>query len=203
LDIGPSALTRVAACIAPLEIENPPNLLLVNFGVDSSYLTVVWGRRLMLDRPIEFSEQRLIERLAAVLDMAPELARALLCAHGFESPEGASEAKDITSTLKEVLRAEFAAFAEQVNKTLLYTGSKMRGRTVDQVYAMGAIAHYPGISMMLQELLARPVELLNPFSIFTHSLSADTARALVPHSAIAIAAGLSLRDIKEAWPISI
>jgi type IV pilus assembly protein PilM len=202
VDIGPSALTRVVAWIAPAGVEHPPNLLLVNFGATSSYLTVVWGRRLMLDRGIDFAERRLLERLQAALDMSPDLARQLLAHHGFSAAHPSPEARDIATTLKEVLRSEFAALTEEVNKTLVYTASKTRGRTVDKIFLVGAMAHYPGIRELLQELLVMPVELLDPFSIFPHDLASDALHALLPHSAAAVATGLALRNVKETWPTS-
>lgn len=203
LDIGPSALTRVVSWISPPAVEHPPNLLLVNFGAASSYLTVVWGRRLMLDRGIEFSEQRLLARLQAALDLAPDLAAQLLAEHGFSAEGDSSESKEITSTLKEVLRSEFAALIEEVNKTLVYTASKTRGRTVDKIYLVGPMAHYPGIRGMLEELLLMPVDLLDPFSVFPHNLSGAALHSLLPHSAASVATGLALRNVKEAWPTSI
>lgn len=202
LDIGPSALTRVAAWISPAGLEHPPNLLLVNFGATSSYLTVVWGRRLMLDRGIDFAERRLLDRLEAALDMPAELARQLLVCHGFSMSRQTPESREIASTLKEVLRSEFAALTEEVNKTLVYTASKTRGRTVDKIYLVGTTAHYPGIRELLEELFLMPVEVLDPFSVFTHALTTEALAALLPHSAAAIATGLALRNVKEAWPTS-
>jgi type IV pilus assembly protein PilM len=202
VDIGPSALSRVVAWIAPAGVEHPPNLLLVNFAASGSYLTVVWGRRLMLDRGIEFNERRLLERLETALGLDADLAQKLLAHHGFAWAPDAPESRDIANTLREVLRAEFAALTEEVNKTLVYTASKTRGRTVDKIYLVGAMAHYPGIRPMLEELLVMPVELLDPFAIFPHELDDEALQALLPHSAAAIATGLALRNVKEPWPTS-
>ena len=52
----------------PVRVISPdfpamPNALLINFGTESSYLTVIWGRRTVLDRVIEFSDKGLLERL--------------------------------------------------------------------------------------------------------------------------------------------
>jgi type IV pilus assembly protein PilM len=203
LDIGPSALARVVSWIpAAPGAEHPPNLLLVNFGAASSYLTVVSGRRLMLDRPVQFAEQRLIGRLGAAADMSPELATQLLSVHGFAESDDLPESRQITSILKEVLRAELAAFAEEVGKTLVYFASKTRGGRIDGTYVMGALAHYPGMCELLAETLRMPVALLDPFSLYEHGLSADDLVRLVPYSALGIATGLALRDVSEAWPES-
>ena len=202
VDIGPSALTRVVGWVAPEGVEHPPNLLLVNFAATGSFLTVVWGRRLMLDRGIDFAERSLLQRLEAALGLTPELAQKLLAHHGFAAANDTPESRDIAATLREVLRPEFAALADEVNKTLVYTASKTRGRTVDKIYLVGAMAHYPGIRAVLEELLLMPVELLDPFSIFPHSLPPDALQALLPHSSAAIATGLALRNVKEPWPTS-
>lgn len=203
LDIGPSALARVAAWIVADGVDHPPNLLLINFGAASSYLTIVWGRRLMLDRGIDFAEGRLLERLRTALDMPAETARELLTQHGFSGSSDAPEAKDIAATLKEVLRSEFAALVDEVNKTLVYTASKTRGRTVDKIYLMGAMAHFAGLRAFLEELLLMPVELLDPFAIFNHGLDSPDLEAMLPHSAMSLATGLALRNVKESWPTSI
>ena len=202
VDIGPSALSRVVAWIAPEGVAHPPNLLLVNFAATGSFLTVVWGRRLMLDRGIEFNERRLLERLETALGLETDLAGKLLAHHGFAPAHESAESRDIAGTLREVLRPEFAALTEEVNKTLVYTASKTRGRTVDKIYLVGAMAHYPGIRALLEELLLMPVELLDPFEIFPHALDADALQGLLPHSAAAIATGLALRNVKEPWPTS-
>ena len=202
VDIGPSALTRVVGWISTEGVEHPPNLLLVNFAAAGSFLTVVWGRRLMLDRGIDFAEGSLLQRLQAALGLTAELAQKLLAHHGFATADETPESRDIAGTLREVLRPEFAVLADEVNKTLVYTASKTRGRTVDKIYLVGAMAHYPGIRGMLEELLLMPVELLDPFSIFPHSLPPDALAALLPHSSAAIATGLALRNVKEPWPTS-
>jgi Tfp pilus assembly PilM family ATPase len=203
LDIGPSALARVVSWIPPDPGgEHPPNLLLVNFGVTSSYLTVVSGRRLMLDRSVEFAEQRLVARLGAAVDMQPELARQLLSVHGFAASQDSAESQEIASILKEVLRAELSAFAEEVGKTLVYLASRTRGQRIDRIYLIGPMAHYPGMRELLTGLLTMPVELLDPFSIYQHALSEDDLARLVPHSAMGIATGLALRDVSEVWPES-
>ena len=53
LDIGPTALTRVVPWAGKSTGGDMRNVLLINFGSACSYLTVMWGRRLMLDRAVE------------------------------------------------------------------------------------------------------------------------------------------------------
>jgi type IV pilus assembly protein PilM len=200
LDIGPMALTRVVSWIIPPDVAFPPNLLLINFGSVASYLTVVWGRRLMLDRGIEFSEQRLLAKVETLLEMPRHEAQRLLVEHGFARAAATAEASELSHTLREVLRPEFAELAAEVSKTMIYTASKTRGRTVDKIYAMGNIARYRGIGQMLSELLSIPVEVLDPFAIFPHRLNDDDLAKLLPRSRAALATGLALRNVKTAWP---
>jgi type IV pilus assembly protein PilM len=202
LDIGPIALQRVVSWIRSPDKEFPPNLLVINFGSVASYLMVVWGRRLMLDRGIDFSEQRLFAIVEKQLDMSRGEAKRLLLAHGFATTAASAEANDIGRTLREVLRAEFAALTAEVNKTLIYTASKTRGRTVDKIYLLGSVARYPGIAGLLGELLSMPVEVLDPFSIFPHHLKHEEVAGLTPQYGVAVAAGLALRNVRQEWPNS-
>ncbi len=202
LDIGPLALMRVACWIGPPEKESPPNLLMINFGARASYLTVVWGRRLMLDRGIGFAERQLIATLKARLDASEDEARRLLLTHGFRIEVGNEEANEIGLTLREVLRAELAALTAEVNKTLIYTASMTHGRTVDKIYLLGSVARYPGIAGLLGAELSIPVEVLDPFSIFPHGLSKEEVARLTPHSGVTVATGLALRNLGQGWPNS-
>jgi type IV pilus assembly protein PilM len=200
LDIGPMALARIVSWIASPDVEPPPNLLLINFGSLASYLTVVWGRRLMLDRGIEFSGERLVARVATLMGMPQKVARQLLSEHGFAAPAASDEANELGSTLKEVLRPEFAALAAEVSKTMRYTASKTHGRAVDRIYVTGGITRYAGFVELLKELLSMPVETLDPFSLFAHRLDGKYLASLTPHSRLALPTGLALRNVNTPWP---
>jgi type IV pilus assembly protein PilM len=234
LDIAPAALARLLSWIGSEDVAAHPNLLLINFGARSSYLTVVWGRRLMLDRPIEFAEQRLLARLKNILDMPEAAAKRLLLERGFGTsaahdanevtnmlkdvlrPEfvalkhevnqtllqetGAERGSEISDTLKEVLRPEFATLKAEVDNTLVYAASRAHGRTVDRIYVVGSIARYPGIEHLLREQFSLPLEILDPFSIFSHRLSEKELSWLWPRSGVAAATGLALRGVPVQWP---
>ena len=131
LDIAPAALARLLSWISAEDEATNPNLLLINFGARSSYLTVVWGRRLMLDRSIEFAEQRLLARLKNILDIPEPAGKRLLLERGFGTGTGRDDADEITDTLKEVLRPEFAALKREVSQTLLGAGSGAAGEISD------------------------------------------------------------------------
>ena len=80
LDIGPTAIARLLAAMHQNDFDE--SVLLINFGIHKSFLTVIWGRRLMLDREIDFGEMQLVDKLAKALNLAPDLALGLLHEHG-------------------------------------------------------------------------------------------------------------------------
>ena len=253
LDVAPAALARLLSWISAADLTTHPNLLLINFGARSSYLTVVWGRRLMLDRSIEFAEQRLLARLKNILDIPEATGKRLLLERGFGTSTGRDDANEIAHTLKEVLRPEFVALKREVNQTLMdpgpqaseplpqrdqqtgaeratgseishtlkevlrpefaalkaevdntlvYTASRAHGRSVDRIYVVGSIARYPGIEHLLREQFSMPLKILDPFSIFSHRLSEKELSWLWPRSGVAAATGLALRGVPVQWPTS-
>lgn len=202
LDVAPAALARLMSWLNTAETSSVPNLLLINFGSRNSYLTVIWGRRLMLDRPVEFGEQRLLARLKNILDMEESEGKQLLLEHGLDTSSGPDGGNEISRTLKEVLQPEFAALKAEVDKTLAYTASRTHGRSLDTIYVVGSIARYPGIEDLLREQFSLPLKLLDPFSIFKHRLTEKQLSWLRPRSGVAAATGLALRGVPVLWPTS-
>jgi type IV pilus assembly protein PilM len=199
LDIGPMALRRVVPWAGKGEGGEMRNVLLINFGSGCSYLTVMWGRRLMLDRAVEFSEQRLLSRLKTALDLSEQPAKQLLLEYGLATGPRADGIGEFSAGLKEVLRSEFLGLKAEVNKTLIYAASKTRGETVDKIFLVGSVARYPGIAELMSQELSKPVELLNPFAIFPHRLTQSELAGLWPHSDVAVATGLALRGVPGLW----
>ena len=202
LDVAPAALARLMSWINVTETSAVPNLLLINFGSRNSYLTVVWGRRLMLDRPIEFAEQRLLARLKNILDMAESEGKRLLLERGLDTRSERDGGNEISHTLKEVLQPEFAALKAEVNNTLVYTASRTHGRSVDCIYVVGSVARYPGIEHLLREQFSLPLKLLDPCAIFEHHLTDKELSSLPLRSGVAAATGLALRGVPVLWPTS-
>jgi len=195
LDIGPAAIARL---LAAMQEDFDQSVLLINFGASKSYLTVIWGRRLMLDREIEFGEQQLVERLSRALGLDTEVALALLREHGIGTPAGAlvgaapgsGTQPDIGRTVREILYQEFAALAEELVRTQVYVASRTRGSSISRVYLNGSVARYRHIGERVGELVRLPVELLDPFKAFR---GAAPGAAVGDAHAIALAAGLALR----------
>jgi type IV pilus assembly protein PilM len=173
LDIAGMALKRVVSWAGTGSTPNLQNALLVHIGAASTQLTVVWGRRLMLDRSIEFCEQRLTSRVVRLLGVAEPEARRLLTEHGLAT-SGVSRA-EMDGVLREIVGAELALLNAEVNKTLHYAASKTRGTGVERVLLVGAVARFPGVAELLSKALGLPVEVLDPLSAFSHSLSGEQA----------------------------
>jgi type IV pilus assembly protein PilM len=201
LDVGPAALARLVRHAGARHwpaFPLAPNALLVNFGADSSFLTIVWGRRLILDRAVEFSENRMFSRLKQVLDLPAELAKDLL----YEK-EGVAATRDngldeARRTISEVLGPEISLLLHEINKTLAYMASKTRGKSVDVVYLSGRVARYPGILKSLKDQLQIPVTVLNPVALFATAECAsriDDDLGMMP--GVALATGLALRGMSD------
>lgn len=199
LDIGPAALTRLVchagATLVP-DYPTLPNVLLINFGVDSSFLTIIWGRRLMLDRPIEFSENRLFSTMKQVLDMPEELMINLLYEKHRNPKVVSDEADEVNKMVAEVIRPEMTLLMQEINKTLVYMASKTRGKSVDQIYLAGRVARYPGIINFLREQLQVKVDILDPVEIFAAE-KYKSEQSLGTMAGMALTAGLSLRGVPE------
>lgn len=195
IDIGPAALARLVSFVNHADPRTRHlNALVINFGSTRSYLSVVWGRRLILDREIEFGERALVERVARVLNMSDDMGMRILreCGFGGTPAQDASD-PELARTLTEVLRPEFNTLAAEVNKTLIYTASRSRGRSIDQIYLLGSVSSYPGVARLIQGMLAIPVEALNPFRAVGGSARSPEFERLRSVAGIALACGLALR----------
>lgn len=196
LDISGMALRRIVAWTGKASGEDMQNALLVNIGAASGQLTVVWGRRLMVDRSIEFCEQRLFARIARLLDMPEAAAKRLLGEHGFAATPGARPSQ-FHSVVREVLGPDLLALKTEMNKTLDYAASKTRGNRMDRIFLSGGIAGYSGSAQFFGDALGKPVELLDALALFPHRLTAPEAAELSRHCGTVVAIGLALRGVPE------
>lgn len=201
LDVGPSALSRLVHHSGAQnwkEFPSLPNALLVNVGEQSSFLTVIWGRRLILDRPIEFSEARLLARLGKVLGMPEDLALHVL--HHMDAP--GEVGRETSQAVLEVLHSEIQALQQEINKTLVYMASKTRGKSVDALHLAGRATRYPGLLSGIQEALRVKVFAINPITMFSdRGGRAPLDPALGVRAGIVLATGLALHEVPErgAW----
>lgn len=200
LDIGPAALTRMvshAGSIQSPEFPKFPNVLLINFGADSSFLTIIWGRRLMLDRAVEFSENRMFARLKQVLDLPEALAIHLLYEKEAILKMENGRPDEVHRMVAEVLRPEITQLMQEINKTLVYMASRTRGKSVDKIYLAGRVARHPGILSSLKEQLNIPVDMLDPVAIFASGKNSSYDGVQGAMAGMALTAGLALREIPD------
>jgi Tfp pilus assembly PilM family ATPase len=193
LDIGPAAIARLLAALH--QDDYAQSVMLINFGVVKSFLTVIWGRRLMLDREIDFGEEQLAGKLATALNLAPDAALAMLREYGIGTRvNGATPVQaDVARAIREIVYPECVLLAEELARTQVYVASRTRGSTVSCVYLNGSLARYPNIQQRIGELVALPVRVLNPLEVF----GAATDPRLELQPSIALATGLALRGGRD------
>jgi len=198
LDIGPAALARVITALN--KEKTHPNVLLINFGKQHSYLTVVWGRRHILDREIDFGEDLLLDKLSETLEISHEAAARLLHQHGFNNGKHEAKMHDdydpaTVAKITGIIEQAATELTNEINKTLIYIASKTRGGSVEHMYLLGSIIRFPNAVQWLNDLLSIPVDILNPYTCF------DKCNNFTPpadqESAVssAIATGLALRGL--------
>ena len=197
LEIAPISVRRL---LASLPEQSRENALVLHFGPYRSDLTVLWGRRLILYREVDFGEVPAIERLRSSLDVPAETAASLLAEYGMDhdvSGAGArgelADASEIATTIAQILMPSLLGLAEEVANALVYTASRMRGESVDGVYLLGRLAHWPGADRVLEGLVSLPVRVLDPL----RALGFDDVRAVPAGSDPCVAAGLALRGLGE------
>ena len=194
LDISSMALRRIVTWTNKTSASDQRSALVIDIGWTSSELMIVSGRRLMLDRSIEFGEQRLVSRVARLLELPEVAAKRLIAEHAFRAGPS-SQAAEFDAALREMLGAELVALRSEVIKTLDYAASKTRGIGVDKVLVVGAVAAFPGIAQFLGGAFGKPVESLDPLAFFPHRLMPDEAARLSAHCGAAVAIGLALRGV--------
>ena len=198
LEIGPTAIRRlVSARSAQSKYEN---VLAINFGRKTSYITVISGARLLFDQEICFGEDELLSHISECLDMSEEAVRQLVNEYSFDprtinkTPAPHNLDADISGALQEIVKPNFLKLAEEINRTLIYTASQTRGESVSRIYLLGGIARWQGCDALLNSLIQLDVETIpNPLQPFTHEYTAtDTARP-----EIAVATGLAMHGMTE------
>jgi type IV pilus assembly protein PilM len=196
LEIGPVAIRRLVSALS--SGRESEVVLVLNTGVTASYLTVIAGRRLLLDQELRFGEQQLIERVATALEMAPQRAQELALRTGIEpaarrggEPDGARE------TLREILRPELARLVEEIERACLFVASETRGANVARVYLLGALARWPGADQALAELARVAITTMpNPLTLLGGESRQINPDSMAPE--LAVATGLALRGLTES-----
>ncbi|MDJ0833731.1 MAG: pilus assembly protein PilM [Gammaproteobacteria bacterium] len=201
LDIGPSALKRLIGALYTR--DRTSNVLTINIGEDTSYLTIVSGRRLLFDQQVSFGCNQLLKEISNTLDIPLEKARELVFLHGIDSgeghwiPDGLGGDKAVSATLLEIIKPAFRKLVEEINRMLVYTASETHGEPLSRVYLLGCIARWPGAQdLMMSFLDISPI----PSQIEFYQIFLDDNEKTEPWAnmlpEMAIATGLALRGIQ-------
>lgn len=202
LEIGPIAIRRIVQMNA--QMEQKPNVLVINCGVENSYFTLLSGRRLLLDRGVSFGEQPICEAVASALRVDIRVARDLLCRYGLDisgssapSDEGLIPTGAIGHTLVEIVKPLFMRFTEELTKVIAYAHSQLRGADIDRIYLMGSLARWPNSEQFLSVLIEQEVSVLNPFDGLLDDVDWRILQGMKPTtiSNMALATGCSLAEL--------
>ena len=211
LDIRAAAIRRVA--VASLGNDPERNHLIVYCGRERSQLTVLWGRRWAFHREVDFGERQLGEAVAKALDMEPVLAGELIGRYGVWPPEpglpSSCEGRAVTDvaaeleysqTLMEIVKPCFYALAEQVDAAMVYTASRFRGATVNQIHVMGPGIRWPRAERLLESLVSLPARRLDQSRLFANAALGSARNPFDPSreaDGLEIATGLALRGVTD------
>ena len=121
-------------------------------------------------------------------------------ANGDESEPGTFKDREILegNPFQFLEGVAIAAYAVQAHAAYIY----LRGEFWQVAAKLDARIAEMEAAGLLGERLSIPVEVLDPFSIFPHHLKGEEVARLLPHSGVAVAAGLALRNLGQAWPNS-
>lgn len=200
LEIAPVALRRLANTLS----TKPSDMtLIINTGRHRSYMTLLSGRRLLLDQALEFGETGLIQALCDALELDFDQARDLVMRTGLHS--GAAAPLDghhegetgIFNTLLEILRPQFLALVDQTDRAFMYAAAQTRGGGDARIILLGALARWPGCDRILSNLTHLPVSILpgGPDSFVAPDAPARHIPANRPE--YAVASGLALRGLAD------
>ena len=197
LEIGPSAIRRLISAMGNQDRHD--DILAINFGRNHSYLTVVSGARLLLDQAVNLGEIKLLESIAAALEMSVDAARELVNNTSFATKAAMPQHDgsldiDISGTLQQIIKPVLLELAEEINRVLVYTASQTHGKSVNRIYLLGSLARWDGIDQLLNNLMKLPVETIpDPLKHFgPHTRSAGSSQ---PKPEIAVATGLALNGM--------
>ena len=201
LEIGPMAINRLISAMNPAERDKIT--LAINFGLQKSYATVLWGRRLLLDRELSFGLETVVDQVAEALEVSTEEARELLERHGLQTVSrelaGADYMEpDIEETITDILKPSLLSLSGEIKRLMLYVASRTRGRAVYGAYIFGSVAGIPGIDKILTEMTGMSLKVTQPFYGLATSHQAAKIDDQSKLRGIAVATGLSLTGNKDA-----
>ncbi len=201
LEIGPVAIRRLTTA---LPSSTNGMILIINTGISRSYLTMLSGRRLLMDRPIDFSQERLLEALSRTLDIPEQSAMSMVERAGLQPaskgiPRDHREGETgIYNTLLEILKPEFHKLVEETDRAFMYAAAQARGGGDAVIYLLGSLARWDGADRILSSMTKLPVTTMpNPLRAFGDSECSNEYGHASAEPEFAVASGLALRDLVD------
>jgi len=200
LDIAPAALRRLVGTL--YSEPGTDNVLLINAGVEKSFLTIVSGRRLLFYQQIEFGEKRLIKKVADELDIDRQSALNLINKNGIGKTSlafSANKRSQVSSTLAEILKPCFLDLIEEINRVLIFTASETHGAPLSRVCLLGSIAHWEGVENLLMSMMNidASADSTDFWKVFQDGNDHTTISWSSLFPQLAIATGLALRGMVD------
>ena len=211
LEIAPVAIRRLIAREIQLHPEKDDTqlVMIIRLGLDTTELTLMSGRRLLLYRELETGTRSMVDALAKSLDCERDSAVDLLSSYGvgelavdevgtleFANFIGESDgAGDIAATLREILRPCLRTIVEQSHKAISYAAFQTRGTSIEKIFLMPGSIRCPGLDGLLAEMLQLPVDLFRPLATMS---GAERLAKPGNDQRIAVALGFAMRGIANA-----
>jgi len=198
LEIGPVAIKRLLTNLED-HSESLHKVMAINFASINSFVTVLWGGELLLDREMNIGLDCILKTVSDALDISREQALQLMQTHGFSSEENTQNMLvndffngDITTTIIQILKPISIRFVQEIKKVLIYTAAETQGGAIDVIYILGSLARWPMVDQYLTNLINLPVKTIDPFFDFSVNTPSIEIKKLEPVSGIAVATGLAL-----------
>ncbi len=203
LEVSPAAVNRLIGLL-PKPAGARGNVMIINYGAERSYLTLISGRRLLMDKEINFGSNLVIKQIAKSLDVSLAMAEEMAVRQGLAQqtsrPFGATQelTPDDLNPVMEIVRPAFAGLVEEVRRACLYAASESQGEVIEQVYTFGSIARWPGADELLSEIAKLPVSTSMPITaIFDGGDETDMIDYAGVGPELAVATGLALRGLTD------
>ncbi len=201
LEVSPIAIRRLINVVPKQNYRE--NDLIINFGAQGSFITLLSGRRMLSDQPINCCENRLVDQIAMVLKIPQDKTRTILEHYGFGGIDDfrnlsqfSLSAGEISKTLKDIARQYLAGLIDDINRMLVYAASETHGEKVSQIFILGGMARWPGMDKLIEQMINIKVDVVDPLGSFDNKLSQQRPIA-EKGIEYAVATGLALRGLRQ------
>lgn len=203
LEIGAVAIRRLL-CSLQEDGQKQQKVMAINFGTHKSFVTVLWGGELLIDREVSIGRECLLEAITESIEIPPDKAQKMLESCGLSEIDTQSSFinsnqfdEDLSSTFSHILKPNFIKLSNEIKKILIYTAAETRGGAIDVVYLLGSVARWPGTDKYLSKLIKLPVVTIDPLFGYVQDVTDLMIDKLEPLSGIAVATGLALRGVYQ------